>query len=142
MKPEQKPNNQVRAVIDTNVIVSGLNFPGNPFQILELAREGKINIYLSPFIFGEVERVLRDKFRWPTSDLENILALLQKWATLVQPEITVDAIQRDDTDNRILECALACQAHYIVTGDSDIRALGEFRGIRIVNAAEFLSIYT
>jgi hypothetical protein len=39
----------------------------------------------------------------------------------------------------VLECALKGRAQYIVSGDKDLLELKEFRGIRIVRAAEFLS---
>ena len=39
-------------ILDTNVVVSGLNFPGNERLFLELALRGRFDLYLSPFIFG------------------------------------------------------------------------------------------
>lgn len=51
MNTEPKPSRKARVVLDTNVIVSGLNFLGNELRVLELVREGKIDTYLSPFIF-------------------------------------------------------------------------------------------
>jgi len=40
-------------VLDTNVIVSGLNFPGNERLVLELAIRGRFEFYLSTFILEE-----------------------------------------------------------------------------------------
>ncbi len=54
----------MRVVLDTNVIVSGLNFPGNERLVLELALRGRFQMYLSPFILEEVEGVLGSKFGW------------------------------------------------------------------------------
>lgn len=84
--------------------------------------------------------MLRDKFQWPAFDLERTLALLRGWTTPVQPEVTVTAVQRDEADNRVLECALAYQAEYIVASDRDLRDLGEFQEIRTVTAVQFLSV--
>ena len=44
----------MRVVLDTNVIVSGLNFPGNERLVLELAFRGRFELYLSPFIRSRV----------------------------------------------------------------------------------------
>ena len=40
----------MKVVLDTNVIVSGLNFPGNERSVLELALRGRFEFYLSRFI--------------------------------------------------------------------------------------------
>jgi putative PIN family toxin of toxin-antitoxin system len=49
-------------VIDTNVFVSGLNFAGKPGEILELFIKGDIEVFISPFILSEIERILRERF--------------------------------------------------------------------------------
>ena len=54
----------MRVVLDTNVIVSGLNFPGNERLVLELALRGRFELCLSPFILEEVDGVLTRKFGW------------------------------------------------------------------------------
>ena len=54
----------MRVVLDTNVIVSGLNFPGNERRILDLALRGRFELFLSPFILEEVASVLGRKFDW------------------------------------------------------------------------------
>jgi predicted nucleic acid-binding protein len=43
----------VRVVLDTNVIISGLNFPGSERMVLELALRGRFELFLSWFILGE-----------------------------------------------------------------------------------------
>ncbi len=59
-------------------------------------------------------------------------------ATFVKPTEKIDIIKNDPDDNIHLEAAVAGDAAYIVTGDSDLLELKEFRGIRIVTAKEFL----
>ena len=53
----------MRVVVDTNVIVSGLNFPGNERLVLELALRGRYELYLSPFILGRGCRGTRAQVR-------------------------------------------------------------------------------
>ena len=53
----------MRVVLDTNVIVSGLNFPGNERLVLELALRGRFELCLSPFIIEEVAGVLVTQVR-------------------------------------------------------------------------------
>lgn len=47
---------------------------------------------------------------------------------------------KDDPDNRVLECALAGRADAIVTGDTALLELGEYRGVRIVSLRDYLEI--
>ena len=54
----------MRVVLDTNIIISGLNFRGNERLVLELARRGRFEMYLSPFILQEAAGVLIPKFGW------------------------------------------------------------------------------
>ena len=59
----------MKAVLDTNIIISALNFPGNERLVLDLARRGIYELYLSPFILAEAAGVLRAnsdgrKHRW------------------------------------------------------------------------------
>jgi putative PIN family toxin of toxin-antitoxin system len=74
MSTEPRSRNTPRVVIDTNVIVSGLNFSGNERQVLELGREEKIEVYLSSYIVAEVERILQNKFVWQPSRIEEAVA--------------------------------------------------------------------
>ena len=75
----------MRVVLDTNVIVSGLNFPGNERLILELALRGRFQLYLSPFILQEVAGVLGRKFDWTEERLSQALGALEDAATIVEP---------------------------------------------------------
>ena len=56
------PVPNMRVVLDTNVVVSALNFPGNERLVLELALRGRFEFYLSRFILEEVAGVLVRKF--------------------------------------------------------------------------------
>jgi len=47
---------------------------------------------------------------------------------------------KDDPDNRILECAVAGRADFIVTGDRELMELKEFERIRIVSLRSYLNM--
>ena len=52
-----------RIVPDTNIVVSGLLWRGNPRRILDVARDGIIELFTSPTLLEELEDVLsREKF--------------------------------------------------------------------------------
>ncbi len=56
----------------------------------------------------------------------------------VSPTVKLDVIKADPKDNIILECAVAGNADYIVSGDKHLLDLKEFSGIKILKPAEFL----
>ena len=43
-----------RLVADSNVLISALHRRGKPQAIIDLARDGEVDLYLSPFILDEV----------------------------------------------------------------------------------------
>jgi predicted nucleic acid-binding protein len=59
----------LRVTADANILVSGINFRrGNPFEVLELARVGKINTTVSVAILDELSNVLQRKFHFTPED--------------------------------------------------------------------------
>ena len=131
----------LRVTADTNVIVSGLNFlRGNPFQLLQLARAGKISLALSEPILAEVEDVLARKFDWPPEDIAEARRRLRQLARTVTPAVQLEVIIDDPPYNRILECAVSAGANYIVTGDKDLLRLGRYDSIKILSVSDFLEM--
>ena len=58
----------------------------------------------------------------------------------VEPLERLAAISSDESDNRYLECAVEGGAQYIISGDKHLLELGEYRGIAIVSAADFIAL--
>jgi uncharacterized protein len=53
----------MRVVADTNIVISGLLWRGNPRRVLDAARDGIIELFTSPVLLEELEDVLkREKF--------------------------------------------------------------------------------
>ena len=130
----------MRVVLGDNVIVSGLNFPGNERLVLELALRGRFELCLSPFILEEVDGVLTRKFGWSEERSSQAVRTLQDAATIIEPRQRAPVISGHPADNRILECAMEAEADYLVTGDRrHLLPLKERLGARILNAPLFLS---
>jgi len=127
----------MRVVIDTNEYISALVFGGLPRQVLEHAERGEYELVVSAHIQKEIERVLHGKFKWPFERIAWATDPLWEIAYLVTPKLSIKA-SRDETDNRILECAVESGAAAIVTGDNDLLILSPFEGIQIVAAQQFL----
>ena len=134
------PNTKV--VLDTNVLISGILFGGNPRQILELVIQGKIDAYISPAILTEFKEVLiRPKFGLTHEKCFSIAKEIEDIFCFVFPKIPVDLIRDDPDDNNILECALAADVKYIITGDPHLLKLASFEKIKIISPATFVTEY-
>ena len=131
----------MRAVADTNVYISALNFGGTAEEVLALGRAEVVEFFVSPQILKEIEGVLIRKFQWSAKRARQAIAAIQEFAQLVRPKETIHLITEDKPDNRILECALEAQADVVITGDKHLRQLETFRGILIVSPGEFLEIH-
>ena len=130
----------MRVVLDTNVIISGLNFPGNERLIIDLTLRGRFEVYLSPFILEEVAGVLVRKFGWAERRASQAVGTLENMAEIIDPEPMTEVVEGGHADNRILDCAVAAGADYIITGDRrHLLPLGEHRETRILNSPAFLS---
>jgi hypothetical protein len=131
----------LRVTADTNIFISGLIFrSGKPFQLLELAREGKISLTVSEAILDEVGGVLARKFNWPPEDIADARKRITAMARTVQPAVQLDVIKEDPADDRILECASAAGSDYIDSGDKDLLRLGRYDSIRILSVTDFLEL--
>ena len=130
----------MRVVLDTNVIISALNFPGNERMVLELALRGRFEFYLSVFILEEVAGVLTRKFGWDEERAAQAILVIENAAAVTDPPRLAEVIEGGHADNRVLECAVAAGADYLVTGDRrHLLPIEEHQGTNIVNAPQFLS---
>ena len=101
----------MRIVCDTNILISGILFGGNPREILRRCSSGALDNCISPDILKEVENVLlRPKFGLHHEQVYEIIQLFRNTFTLVTPESRLSVIKADPDDNRILEAAHAAKA--------------------------------
>ena len=131
---------RLRVACDTNVLLSMLGLPGRRLEILwEVIERGDIELVLSEFILEELSRNLIRKIKLSEGETAEILRTLSDYAEIVSPKQRVSVIRQKESDNRILECALAASADVLITGNfKHIRPLGSFRGIEILTPREFL----
>ena len=131
----------MRAVIDTNVLISGVFWSGKPKQILNQARRGKFVFLTSEILLAELRQVLTRKnrpFKLSEVEAQRVSGHIRTLAEIIAPHHAI-TVCRDDADNRVLECAVDGRADWIVTGDSDLPDLEDFQGIKIVTVAGFLN---
>ncbi len=130
----------MKVVLDTNVLVSALLFPGGlPERIYGLALDGEIDLVTSPPLLVELGRVLADKFGWARSRVHRALTQLLRVAELVEPAASINEVRADPADNRVLEAAAEGSAEVIVSGDRHLLQLKVWRRISIESPAAFVA---
>jgi uncharacterized protein len=127
-----------RAVLDSNVIVSGLGWSGPPARIIEAVLAGELVLVTSPPLLAELRRVLTyPKLAEVIPDGPRLADLVEMTSVVVEP-IDTFAVVADESDNRVLEAAVAASVDYMVSGDEHLLTLGSFQSIPILTPAEFV----
>ena len=131
--------NRHRIVLDTNVFISAILFGGKPRRVLDLVISGSVDCTLSTVILDKLKDVLQlPKFGFSAEVCFHIIEELHGTCDIISPSVSVDVIRSDPDDNRIVECAVEAQAHFIVSGDPHLLDLGKFEKIRILSPADYL----
>ncbi len=131
----------MKVVIDTNVYVSGVLWNGNESKIVDMCIDGILENHTSIGILSEVERVLSyRKFNLTSEEIDKLLKIYFSFSRLVSVKTEIGIKSRDPSDNKILECAIASEVDYIISGDQDLLVMKEVEGIRIISSREFLEM--
>ncbi len=130
---------ETRVVLDSNIYISAIMFGGKPLRAVQLAEQGAFILLISVPLQAEVIRTLAKKFSYSSAMIQMSCNRVWNVAKEIAPVIRVD-LCRDDDDNRILECAIEGDAHYIVTGDRDLLDMPAVSQYTILNVDEFLRI--
>lgn len=129
-------------VADTNILISALHFGGEAETFLAMASSRLFHLVISKYILWETKTVLKKKFGWSMDMIKEAEAALTEIAEVNNPRRTLAVIVRDEADNRILECAVAAEADFLVTNDKrHLLPLRSFRGIKIMSLKEFLATF-
>lgn len=129
----------IRVVADTNIYISALMFGGLPGIFLDLAFEQVFTLVTSAALLEELDEKLRGKFAVTADDSQLIRARLESVAELVHPDFVLQAVPDDPDDNRVLECAVAAGAKFVVSGDRHLLQLGSHENISILTVRQFLN---
>ncbi len=134
----------LRAVLDTNVIVSALIRPeGPPGRVLARLVDDAFVLVLSPALVDELRHSLRrPRVRkyvdLPGREIEARIAQLETLADPVAGKLQLKVAVRDPGDLMVLAAVVEGRADHVVTGDADLLTLGEHQGIAIVTPRAFL----
>jgi putative PIN family toxin of toxin-antitoxin system len=131
----------LRVVLDTNVLVSAIISDGKSRQLLRKGIANQFTIITSDLILRELATVLRrPKFKTSEEEINRIILALGRVAQVVSVKSRFRVIKEDPKDNMIVETAYDGSADVIVSGDSHLLALQNFRGIKILTVQSMLEL--
>ena len=130
----------MRAILDTNVFVSGIFWEGNfCSQIIDKWKNKKFELVSTMDILEEFVETLKNfKIQMPDKMIEEWKNLIIENSVIIKQKIKLNAIKDDPNDNKFLEAGISGNADLIISQDKHLLKLKEYQGIRIVNPEEAL----
>lgn len=134
----------VRAVCDTNVVVSALVFAGSQLsQVRGAWQAGALVPLVSKSTAEELIRVLNyPKFRLTPDELSILLEDYLPYTESVKvANADFSEVKcRDPDDQKFLDLAIAAKADWLITGDPDFLELSQQTWVRILQPSQSLSL--
>ena len=136
----------IRAVVDTNTLISGIIAPlGAPARIVLRWQQGDFLLITSPVLLDELRRVLKypriaKRLGWSEDDRKQFLEGFEMLALITPGMLSLPGITRDPKDDPVVACAVEGEAEFIVSGDQDLLVLGAYQGVRMLTPREFLAL--
>ncbi|MEK6859559.1 MAG: putative toxin-antitoxin system toxin component, PIN family [Nanoarchaeota archaeon] len=135
----------MKITTDTNVLISSTFWSGDSDRILEKVENKEIELVLSKEIIEEFSKVLeykeiKDKIKDKNLEMKRTVEKIISLSTIIVPSLKFNEINEDPSDNIILDCAVEGNVDFILSQDKHLLNLKEFRGIKIINPADFLNL--
>jgi putative PIN family toxin of toxin-antitoxin system len=132
-------------LIDTNTLASGAIAPagGALATLITSLRAGSFELFLSKFILEELARTLTKPYfrqRVSPADVRTYFLMIAAAATLVPITAIVRGVASHPEDDLILATAVSARAHYLVTGDRQLQALGSYQRVSILSPSDFVAL--
>lgn len=130
----------IRVVIDTNIFISSF-FGGNPRKIIDLWKSGQIILCLSRPIIDEYVDVLRRMGLQNDHELEALLSLFAQGFHVLYTAKTpnLNIVEKDPDDDKFIECAVALNTKFIISGDKALQEVKNYMGIKVQSPKQFLN---
>lgn len=148
MKKEQSSSKMLlRAVIDTNLFISGMFARASLSAKLQNAWiRLDFELVTSKEIIREIVRVLRyrriqTRFNPTTQETKWLSRMIFRKAIITEDTLPkTNWIKEDPTDDKFIACAIEGKAEYIISRDKHLRNLKEIQGIKVTGVTDFLKI--
>lgn len=129
---------KIPIVIDTNVLISGYLWSGKPRQAIKIAGDPPYELLYCSESLTELVRILSEKFYLAPDEIKRIVLNIKQHGRQVHVASGESPISEDAFDNLFINLAIDGGAKTIISGDSHLLKLREFKGIKIIKVADFL----
>jgi len=129
----------IRAVLDTNVLISGLlSEDSPPPSLVDAWLDRRYVLVTCLYQVEEISHVLAypriaSRLRLSDAEVDLILAALLSQAEVVGGDLRLPGVSRDPKDDPLVACAMEGAADYLVSGDADLLDLGKHENTRMVS---------
>lgn len=133
---------RLKIVLDTNIILAAIS-TGSPYKkVLNDFFRDQYDLYVDYEILLEYEEMLQKNFSSTISNSFINLLLDQQNLYQIKSWFQLNLISTDPDDNKFVDCAFACNAHFIVSNDKhfNILQLINFPKIPVLKIDEFMSL--
>jgi putative PIN family toxin of toxin-antitoxin system len=133
----------MKAVLDTNVLISAIFYGGIVGEILNHWQEGAFTAVVSEATTNEYRDVI-ERFSKRHTQLavvgKELLDIFIRKAIFVDSPKNPLKLARDPKDDIFLECAEVSGADYLVSGDKDLLVIGQHGRTQILKPRAFLDV--
>jgi len=126
----------MKILFDTNVLVSAFIGSGMCYEVIDHAVD-EHRIYYTDFVITEFRRVLKNKFRYRESLINEFVEFITDFFVEGDTSVIIKNICRDKNDNQLLADTLQNKVEILITGDKDLLDLESYEGIRIISPEEY-----
>ena len=132
----------MRVTLDTNILVSSMLWDySTAHKLIISLKEREAKMFTSRQILEEFGNILAREFNYNKTQIEETLNFALTFAEVIETSETINIIDKDPSDNKIVECAVASESNYILSYDKHLLELREFRKIRILTPEELSNIF-
>ena len=131
----------MRIMLDTNVLISALLFPGAKMNAMMETLFTKHNLVLSSYVVDELKDVVRRKFPKKEAVVEKLLFVMSYEFVYTPTEMDDSLFEiRDIKDYPVLYTAIVEDIDILITGDKDFSDI-DIEKPEIMTPAEFMEEY-
>jgi len=132
----------MKLVIDTNILWVSVSRRSKTNWLFQDLIKGKFTLCVTSDILDEYAEIIERKMGHKTA--ETVLKLLGELENVefVTKYFKWQFITTDYDDNKFVDCAIACNAHYLTTNDKHFNVLKkvEFPKVNVINLKELTNI--
>ena len=137
--------NPLKVVLDSTILVSAFLTPaGLSNEILRVASLKLFEFISSDEILEEtrlsllLKNRIRRKYPYTDHEVEEYISAMGEACATPTNIPTISVIKQDPKDDKILACAFAADADYIISRDAHLLDLKEYQGIKILKPEDFI----